>query len=129
MSGAREDGLRLPPARLFKYRSLPRPKTEEEEHRRAEIVESQLYFAPPSELNDPFDCKPSWTLDASPGEIEDYVSSGPPERMGSFEDSELATMMNAARKRWSDESFVNSVWESGWTPTASTACVKSGTNP
>ena len=61
----------LPPAKLYKYRNMPRPGAEEEKWRRLE-TRGVLYFSPPSKLNDPVDCRPTFQLDASEQDMLEY---------------------------------------------------------
>ncbi|WP_191555269.1 DUF2971 domain-containing protein [Brevundimonas aurantiaca] len=53
------------PSRLYKYRSLAGTAADFCE---AIVVRSEVYFAKPDELNDPFDCRPHNTLESSAAE-------------------------------------------------------------
>lgn len=53
------------PSRLYKYRSLAGTAADFCE---AIVVRSEVYFAKPDELNDPFDCRPHNTLESSTAE-------------------------------------------------------------
>lgn len=57
---------------LFRYRSL-----EGESFSRTETVvrDSKMYFANPSSFNDPFDCRPVFSLDGSPAEVRKYFQN------------------------------------------------------
>lgn len=58
------------PATLCRYRSVG----EGERARTQRIVETGLhYFASPSSFNDPFDCRPNFTLDGSEDEVRQYL--------------------------------------------------------
>lgn len=58
------------PARLYKYRSLS-PQTFE--FAAALVARREVYFARPAELNDPYDCRPFNTLEASPAQRRAFV--------------------------------------------------------
>ena len=46
------------PGNYFKYRPTGKPGSLERDRLRQIIVDTEIYFAKPSELNDPFDCAP-----------------------------------------------------------------------
>ena len=46
---------------FYKYRAFGEPDSHQRRRLRATIVDRVLYFAPPSKLNDPFDCYPYFT--------------------------------------------------------------------
>lgn len=54
-----------PPSRVYKYRSLAGAAAEFSE---AIVVRSEVYFAKPEELNDPYDCRPHNSLESSAAE-------------------------------------------------------------
>jgi hypothetical protein len=63
------EALRRMPAQLYKYSGILGDRLE---WMRRLVVESQLYFAPPSAFNDPLDCRIPPTFDGSAQEIEDF---------------------------------------------------------
>lgn len=61
--GYAESLVRLtPPSRLYKYRSLVGSSRD---FSRAIVERSEVYFAKPDELNDPYDCRPHNTIESS----------------------------------------------------------------
>lgn len=55
---------------LYKYRSLAGPSAAFVERI---FTHNELYFPKPSEFNDPFDCSPTATLDATDEQFADYL--------------------------------------------------------
>jgi len=72
MQAAESESFDLSPSKFYKYKSFQTVKDVE----RAEqiICRHQIYFPPPISFNDPFDCRPSFTLEATRQEMkEDYI--------------------------------------------------------
>lgn len=57
------------PAHFYRYRSL---RDKDAEYVERTICHSELYFPKPSSFNDPFDCRPSFSFEASIEEITSY---------------------------------------------------------
>ena len=58
------------PLRLYKYRSI---KTEEDQRRASRIItEGRIYYAAPKDLNDPFDCRYCFNMDAVPTKLKEF---------------------------------------------------------
>ena len=57
-------------AKLYKYRTL---KTESDRRRARQIIaRSQVFFPAPSTFNDPFDCRPTYTLNISDEKLREH---------------------------------------------------------
>ena len=58
------------PSRLYRYRSVDGPG----QARTQRIIETGLhYFASPNSFNDPFDCRPNFTLDGDENSVRNYL--------------------------------------------------------
>jgi Protein of unknown function (DUF2971) len=62
---------RNPPSRLYKYRSLAGAAAGFSE---AILLRSEVYFAKPDELNDPYDCRPHNTLESTAAERRSFLT-------------------------------------------------------
>ncbi len=60
--------LRLPPARQYKYGRLGA-------HSQATFSSDQLWFSTPTQLNDPFECRPWFTFEGSEEQIIDFLAT------------------------------------------------------
>lgn len=101
-----------PPDRLYKYRrALPPEDTEEWGWRRDTIVNSRLYLAPPTSLNDLFDCAPFWNCDASDEEIEEYIAKAAPRMAKNLSREQIAATISSVRERAKSPEF----WTAKWT--------------
>lgn len=101
----------VPPARLFKYLgALPPDGDSTRERHRRPIVDSQVYFARPSDLNDPFEFLPSWVFDARSEDVEMYVSRSAPLRTTGMKAEEAAAAIQHARACVVDPLFWREEW-------------------
>ncbi len=66
----RGQNSRLLPPTLYRYRSLSGQALA---RTKQIICDSQLYFANPSSFNDPFDCRPTFSLAGRPEEVRRYL--------------------------------------------------------
>lgn len=98
----------LPPTRLYKFKPNP-PELELDRHRQL-VVESKLYFAKPSELNDPFDCTPTFLVDAADEDIGRYMSVRGGPRLAGKSESDRATLEEKVNQRLRDIEFFRSSW-------------------
>ena len=101
---------RLPPESLFKYRSMPLPGAPAEIWRREEVTEGHLYFARPSELNDAFDCRPSWVLDADESDVASYLERVGSRHLADLADRERRQMQLLVQGRIHDVTHWNRSW-------------------
>jgi hypothetical protein len=60
------------PSHFYRYRSLTGDAAAE--YVRLTLLDNQMYFANPSSFNDPFDCYPSFSFDATESEIISYFA-------------------------------------------------------
>ena len=82
--------------KLYKYRSI------KDKGRLLDIFENnRLYFSQPSQLNDPFECKPIVTIVDDAREIESYVEYLTKKLGGDLDGKEMDRMRNEAKERLS----------------------------
>lgn len=62
-----DEGLMTMPDHLYKYRDFGKP-----EHLKSAILEHKFFFDSPNNFNDPFECLPSFTFDATEAEFIGY---------------------------------------------------------
>jgi hypothetical protein len=98
----------LPPSRLYKFR--PEPGSAELDPNRQLVVASELYFAKPSTLNDPFDCNPTWLNDASDEDIRHYRSVRGDAYLSRMSPKDRMATETAFETRVRDRAFWTSKW-------------------
>lgn len=98
-----------PPSILYKFRDLPAVGAKEEAWRRSELVFGQLYFARPSELNDPFDCRPYFVRTAT--SVDLFLHSAKNKwRIKPLRGRRRRTLVGAVGKRVRDPEFHAAAW-------------------
>ena len=87
---------------FYKYRSFGAPGSEQRERVTRMLRAREIYFAPPSSLNDPFDCRPRFTFPGPPAErrrilrdmwIEGAVRAGVPHKIARKDSEKVATKL------------------------------------
>ncbi len=95
-----------PPSRLYKYRSLAGTAGD---FTKAIILRSEVYFAKPDELNDPYDCRPHSTIESSAAERRAFwtwVTKGrEPNLSRAARRARVAEISTEMRKRIQREGF------------------------
>ena len=103
--------LSIPPDSLLKFRAALPPESDPCLAWHEDLVRhSRLYLAKPSELNDPFDCSPSWVADATTALIERYKQALSKRRLEPLTPPERRAVRRVLPTRLRDAKF----WRTSW---------------